>query len=97
VTTNVQAIGVLEAKIGTADLTQIRADLARSLKSQMDSHVAEFQATAWERIDSVETTLSTRVAALEQSSSTCESWWPFIEHSVGFNHSTMEAFRAEVS
>jgi hypothetical protein len=97
VTTNAHAIGVLEAKIGTADLTQIRADLARSLESQMDSHVAEFQATAWERIDSVETTLSTRVAALEQSSSTCESWRPFIEHSVGFNHSTTEALRAEVS
>jgi hypothetical protein len=97
VTTNAHAIRVLEAKIGTADLTQIRADLARSLESQMDSHVAEFQAIAWERIDSVETTLSTRVAALEQSSSTYESWRPFIEHSVGFNHSTMEALRAEVS
>lgn len=90
VTTNAQAIGVLEAKIGTANL-------ARSLESQMDSHVAEFQATAWGRIDSVETTLSTRVVAFEQSSSTCESWRPFIEHSVGFNHSTMEALRAEVS
>jgi hypothetical protein len=96
VTTNTRAIGVLEARVGTVDLAQVQSDLSRTLVSQMDSHVAEFQASAWERIDAVETALTTRVEVLEHASATCASWRPFIEHSVGFNHSSMEALESSL-
>jgi hypothetical protein len=62
----------------------------------MDSHVAEFQASSWERLDVVESALTTRVEALKHSLATCGSWRPFIEYFVGFNNSSMEALRADI-
>lgn len=97
ISTNSHAIGVLEARVGDTDLPRIRSDLAQSLLAQIDSHVAEFEASAWARIDAVDGALSTRVATLEQSSAACEAWRPYVKHSVGIVHASTEALRADVS
>jgi hypothetical protein len=74
VSSNAQALGTLEARLGDADLPWIRADLAQSLSVWIDSHMAEFEASVWERLDVVEGAISTRVAVVEQSSVACEAW-----------------------
>lgn len=81
---NSHSINALPTKVDNVDAATVRADMSRTLQAQVDVHVAELAVTTWERIDAaVESTLSTRVAALETSTATFEMWRPSVEHSVG--------------
>jgi hypothetical protein len=96
VSSNAQSITVLTAKMNDIDVSTVQSDLARSFSLQIDAHVAEIQATSWERIDAVDGALSTGVAALEATTDAITSWRPYIEQSVGVVHSNIEGLRSEL-
>lgn len=66
--------------------------MANSLRAHVDAQVVEFESSTWECID------ATRVAALESATTSFETWWPSLEHSMGGICSTIDdALHSDVS
>jgi hypothetical protein len=59
--------------------------------------VTQFQSRSWERIDAVDSALSTRVAALELVTSSLDAWRPGIKHSARVIQSSVDSLCSEVS
>jgi hypothetical protein len=94
---NIASIGTLATKPQEVEVPAVRADMARSLSHQVETHVGEFQSLTWERIDDVDEALSGRVANLESAKAVLESWRPYVDHSVGVAQANVESLRAEVA
>jgi uncharacterized protein YjcR len=80
VSSNLQSITALSAKVEGIDVATVQANLTRTFSSQIDVQMAKIQATSWERIDAVDGALSMHVAVVESATTTFDSWRPYVEH-----------------